>query len=67
MRDDRRGDAAPDAAADHPAARQRSLISAGIFAFTLSSERIFIYALAFIQSAEKKTSSVAVLTQLVEW
>jgi multiple sugar transport system permease protein len=41
------------------------LISAGIFAFTLSWNE-FIYALAFIQSVEKKTVPVAVLTQLVE-
>jgi multiple sugar transport system permease protein len=41
------------------------LISASIFAFTLSWNE-FIYALAFIQSAEKKTVPVAVLTQLVE-
>lgn len=41
------------------------LISAGIFAFTLSWNE-FIYALAFIQSSEKKTVPVAVLTQLVE-
>ena len=41
------------------------LISAGIFAFTRSWNE-FIYALAFIQSAEKKTVPVAVLTQLVE-
>ncbi|MFZ1431690.1 MAG: hypothetical protein WAS21_33625 [Geminicoccaceae bacterium] len=40
-------------------------ISAGIFAFTLSWNE-FIYALAFIQSAENKTVPVAVLTQLVE-
>ena len=41
------------------------LISAGIFAFTLSWNE-FIYALAFIQSAENKTVPVAILTQLVE-
>ncbi len=41
------------------------LISAGIFAFTLSWNE-FIYALAFIQSSEKKTVPVAVLTQLVQ-
>jgi multiple sugar transport system permease protein len=41
------------------------LISAGIFAFTLSWNE-FIYALAFIQSPEKKTVPVAILTQLVE-
>ncbi len=41
------------------------LISAGIFAFTLSWNE-FIYALTFIQSSEKKTVPVAVLTQLVE-
>jgi multiple sugar transport system permease protein len=41
------------------------LISGGIFAFTLSWNE-FIYALAFIQSSEKKTVPVAVLTQLVE-
>ena len=40
------------------------LISAGIFAFTLSWNE-FIYALAFIQSAEKKTVPVAILTELV--
>ena len=40
------------------------LISAGIFAFTLSWNE-FIYALAFIQSTEKKTVPVAVLTELV--
>ncbi len=40
-------------------------LTAGIFAFTLSWNE-FIYALAFIQSAEKKTVPVAVLTQLVE-
>ena len=41
------------------------LISAAIFAFTLSWNE-FIYALAFIQSSEKKTVPVAVLTQLVQ-
>ncbi len=41
------------------------LISAGIFAFTLSWNE-FIYALAFISSSENKTVPVAVLTQLVE-
>ena len=41
------------------------LISAGIFAFTLSWNE-FIYALAFIQSSEKKTVPVAVLPQLVQ-
>ncbi|MGL4812335.1 MAG: carbohydrate ABC transporter permease, partial [Beijerinckiaceae bacterium] len=35
------------------------------FAFTLSWNE-FIYALAFIQSSEKKTVPVAVLTQLVQ-
>ncbi len=40
------------------------LISAGIFAFTLSWNE-FIYALAFIQSTENKTVPVAVLTELV--
>ncbi len=41
------------------------LISAGIFAFTLSWNE-FIYALAFISSEEEKTVPVGVLTQLVE-
>jgi multiple sugar transport system permease protein len=41
------------------------LISAGIFAFTLSWNE-FIYALAFIVSVENKTVPVAVLTQLVQ-
>jgi multiple sugar transport system permease protein len=40
------------------------LISAGIFAFTLSWNE-FIYALAFISSTEKKTVPVAILTELV--
>ncbi|HEX4259944.1 MAG TPA: carbohydrate ABC transporter permease [Acetobacteraceae bacterium] len=40
------------------------LISAGIFAFTLSWNE-FIYALAFIESTENKTVPVAVLTELV--
>jgi multiple sugar transport system permease protein len=41
------------------------LISAGIFAFTLSWNE-FIYALTFISSSEVKTVSVAVVTELVE-
>ncbi|HEY6431798.1 MAG TPA: carbohydrate ABC transporter permease [Acetobacteraceae bacterium] len=40
------------------------LISAGIFAFTLSWNE-FIYALAFIQSTNMKTVPVAILTELV--
>ncbi len=40
------------------------LISAGIFAFTLSWNE-FIYALTFIQSTDKKTVPVAILTELV--
>jgi len=40
------------------------LISAGIFSFTLSWNE-FVYALAFVQSSEKKTVSVAILTELV--
>jgi len=40
------------------------LISAGIFAFTLSWNE-FIYALTFIQSSEMKTVPVGVLTELV--
>jgi multiple sugar transport system permease protein len=40
------------------------LISAFIFSFTLSWNE-FIYALAFIQSSEKKTVPVAILTELV--
>ena len=40
------------------------LISAGIFAFTLSWNE-FVYALTFIQSSENKTISVGVLTELV--
>jgi multiple sugar transport system permease protein len=41
------------------------LISAGIFAFTLSWNE-FIYALAFISSSENKTVPVGVLTELVQ-
>jgi multiple sugar transport system permease protein len=41
------------------------LISAGIFAFTLSWNE-FIYALTFISSSEYKTVPVAVVTELVE-
>ena len=40
------------------------LISAGIFAFTLSWNE-FIYALTFISSAEKKTVPVAMITELI--
>ena len=41
------------------------LISAGIFAFTLSWNE-FIYALTFISSTDNKTVPVGVLTELVE-
>jgi multiple sugar transport system permease protein len=41
------------------------LISAGIFAFTLSWNE-FIYALTFISSSEAKTVPVGVITELVE-
>ena len=41
------------------------LISAGIFAFTLSWNE-FIYALTFISSSEMKTVPVGVVTELVE-
>jgi multiple sugar transport system permease protein len=41
------------------------LISAGIFAFTLSWNE-FIYALTFISSSEMKTLPVGVVTELVE-
>ena len=41
------------------------LISAGIFAFTLSWNE-FIYALTFISSSEVKTVAVGVVTELVE-
>ena len=41
------------------------LISAGIFAFTLSWNE-FIYALTFISSSENKTVPVGVMTELVE-
>jgi multiple sugar transport system permease protein len=41
------------------------LISAGIFAFTLSWNE-FIYALTFISASENKTVAVGVITELVE-
>ena len=41
------------------------LISAGIFAFTLSWNE-FIYALTFVSSSEVKTVPVGVITELVE-
>jgi multiple sugar transport system permease protein len=41
------------------------LISAGIFAFTLSWNE-FIYALTFISSSQNKTVPVGVITELVE-
>ena len=41
------------------------LISAGIFAFTLSWNE-FIYALTFISSSEVKTVPIGVITELVE-
>ena len=65
MRADRRRDAAADPASDHASARgPRTYLSAGIFSFTLSWNE-FIYALAFIQSSEKKTVPVAILTELI--
>ena len=42
------------------------LISAGIFAFTLSWNE-FIYALTFVSSSEVKTVPVGVVTELVDW
>jgi ABC-type glycerol-3-phosphate transport system permease component len=65
VRADRRRHAHPDPLEDHPAAGRPGLISAGIFAFTLSWNE-FIYALAFISSTEQKTVPVGVLTELVE-
>jgi multiple sugar transport system permease protein len=65
MRADRWRDAPPDPGEDHPAARGAGLISAGIFAFTLSWNE-FIYALTFISSSEVKTVPVGVVTELVE-
>jgi multiple sugar transport system permease protein len=41
------------------------LISAGIFAFTLSWNE-FIYALTFVSSSELKSIPVGVITELVE-
>ncbi len=41
------------------------LISAGIFAFTLSWNE-YLYALVFINSAENKTAPVGVVTELIE-
>ena len=41
------------------------ILSAGIFAFTLSWNE-FIYALTFISSSENKTVPVGVLTELVD-
>ena len=41
------------------------LVSAGIFAFTLSWSE-FIYALTFVSSSEVKTVPVGVITELVE-
>jgi multiple sugar transport system permease protein len=53
MRADRRRDALADPAQDRAAARGAGLISAGIFAFTLSWNE-FIYALTFISSSETR-------------
>ena len=50
---------------DHAAAGAAGLISAGIFAFTLSWNE-FIYALTFISSSENKTVPVGAITELVE-
>ena len=41
------------------------ILSAGIFAFTLSWNE-FIYALTFVSSSEVKTVPVGVITELVE-
>jgi ABC-type glycerol-3-phosphate transport system permease component len=65
MRAHRRRDALADPHAHHPAAVGAGLISAGIFAFTLSWNE-FIYALTFVSSSEVKTVPVGVVTELVE-
>jgi multiple sugar transport system permease protein len=65
MRAHRRRHALADPGEDHPAARRPGLISAGIFAFTLSWNE-FIYALTFVSSSEVKTVPVGVVTELVE-
>ena len=65
MRAHRRREPAADPRTHHPAARGAGLISAGIFAFTLSWNE-FIYALTFISSSEVKTVPVGVVTELVE-
>ncbi len=64
MRADRRRHAPADPAPHHPAARGARPDLGRIFSFTLSWNE-FIYALAFIQSSDKKTVSVAILTELV--
>jgi 3-hydroxyisobutyrate dehydrogenase-like beta-hydroxyacid dehydrogenase len=64
VRPRRRRVALADPDPDHAAARVPGLISAGIFAFTLSWNE-FIYALTLIGSSENKTVPVGVLTELV--
>jgi multiple sugar transport system permease protein len=65
MRPDRRRQPLADPDQDRPAAGGAGLISAGIFAFTLSWNE-FIYALTFVSSSEVKTVPVGVVTELVE-
>jgi len=48
----------------HPADRAAGILSAGIFAFTLSWNE-FIYALVFLSSPEQKTVPVAVTSELI--
>ena len=57
--------AAQGAAQAQSSVQVYGLISAGIFAFTLSWNE-FIYALTFVSSSEVKTVPVGVITELVE-
>ena len=65
MRADRRGVAAADPAADHAAARGAGVDLGRDLRLHRCRGTEFIYALAFIQSTEKKTVPVAILTELV--
>ena len=65
MRPDRRRHALADSDEDHPAAGGAGTDLGGIFCLTLCWNE-FIYALTFINTTEKKTVPVAILTAFTD-
>lgn len=64
MRAHRRRDALAGDALPHLPDRRAGILSAGIFAFTLSWNE-FIYALVYLSSPEQKTVPVGVVSELI--